>query len=89
MVAMAIVAGWRRQITFIRHHPPVHALLVIRQLVGRNLVRRHVFRVGVTRPTSISDTQRMNGGARVAGRFYGMGLVTASAGRDLGILLFF
>ena len=89
MVAVAIVAGWGRQVAFIYHHPPVHAFLVIRQLVGGNFVRRHVLGVGVTRPACVSNMQRMNGGARVTGRFYGMRLVTIGAGGNLGILLFF
>ena len=38
VVAVTIVAGRRRKITFARDHFPVHALLVFLDLVGRNFV---------------------------------------------------
>ena len=65
MIAMTIVAGRRRQIALARHHLPVHALLILLDLVRRNLVRRHVLLVGVTRAASLGYAGRINRRTRV------------------------
>ena len=47
MVAVAIIAGGRGQIALLRDHLPVHALPVLIELIGGDLVRRHIFLVGM------------------------------------------
>ena len=48
VIAVTVVAGGRGQVSFTRHHLPMNALLVLPELVGGNLVGRHVIGIGVT-----------------------------------------
>ena len=67
----------------------MNALLVLRELVGGNLVGRHVFRVSVTGAARIGDMQWINRGTRIAWRSYRMRYVTTSAGRNLRVFELF
>jgi hypothetical protein len=60
VIAMAVVAGRRRQIALRRHQFPVNALLILFDLIGRNLVPRHVVFIGVTATASFGDTSGMH-----------------------------
>ena len=68
MITVTIVAGRRRKIAFARDHFPMHALLILLDLIGRNFVRRHVVFVGVAGTAGLGDTQRVHRGTRVIGR---------------------
>ncbi len=48
MIAVAIVTCRRRKIAFDSQRFPMHALFVLIDLTGRNLVGRHVISIGVT-----------------------------------------
>ena len=61
VVAVTVIARGCGQVSFARHHFPVNALFVLSELVSRNFIRLHVFRVRVTGAARISDMQRMNG----------------------------
>src|SRR5512139_1542001 len=67
VIAVTIVTSRRRQIAFNRDHFPMHAGLVLLDLVRRYLVRRHVFLIGVTRAAGVGDVGRMNRRARIVG----------------------
>ncbi len=48
VIAVTVIAGGRRQVSFTRHYLPMNTFLVVRELVGGNLVGRHIFGIGMT-----------------------------------------
>ena len=88
VIAMAVVAGRRRKIAFARYDLPVHAFLIFIELIRRNLVRRHILLVGMTRAASLGDASRVNRRTRIVGGPNRMRFMTAGASRNLLVLLF-
>src|SRR4029453_9269479 len=48
VIAVTVITGGRRQVSSTRHHLPMNALLVLRELVGGNFLGRHVCGIGMT-----------------------------------------
>jgi hypothetical protein len=82
VVAVAVVAGRRREVALGRHGLPVDGGLVLRHLVGRDLVAGHVLGVAVARPHAASTRIDVDGVRR---RPDVMGGMAAHARRDVGI----
>jgi hypothetical protein len=89
VIAVALVARRRGQIALNGHQLVMNAFLVLRHLIRRDLVGLHVFRICVASAAGIDDAQRVYRGTSVARRPNGVGLMTARAGGDLLVFLFF
>ena len=85
MVAVAVVAGRRREVALGRHGLPVDGGLVLRHLVGRDLVAGHVLGVAVAAAARVRHLQRIDARLGVRRRPDVVGGMTAHARRDLGI----
>ncbi len=65
VIAMAGSATRRREVPALLEGLPMHALPVLRELVGRNLVLGHVLRIGMAARAGSGQAQRMDGRKRV------------------------
>src|SRR4029453_2157107 len=61
MIAVAVVARRCREVAFCRQLAPVHAALVLRELIYRDVIPRHVRPVAVTPPAGVDHLQWMDG----------------------------
>jgi hypothetical protein len=89
MVAVAVVAGGRRQVLFFIQRFGVDAALVIGELVAGNAERFHVVPAGMTFRAGLSHVGRINRGQRIAGRANAVHAVTTDAGRNARFILLF
>jgi hypothetical protein len=85
VVAMASGAGWRTEVTADSQSVMVHAVTVLRELIGGDGIPPHIRSVCMTTGTRLRDVEWMNFGARVAGRPQVMHAMAIDAHRDLAI----
>lgn len=85
MVPVASAAGGSAEVSSHRQSIVVDAVVVLRQLVGRNLVAAHVGIIGVAMPASVGNVDRIDGRPRITGRAHIVNAVAVGAHGDFAV----